>query len=155
MSLTNPWCLFLSRPLSPVTGVIHSHAHACIHTRTRAGNVKPDILVLGKALSGGVVPVSAVLATDEIMLTIKPGQHGSTYGGNPIACRVAVAALEVLDGTLFNIWEKSVFSFASISLDFVSFPNLPRFLFLFASVSLDMRVSPNCPHSTPRVFRRF
>ena len=60
-----------------------------------SGNVKPDILVLGKALSGGVVPVSAVLATDEIMLTIKPGQHGSTYGGNPIACRVAVAALEV------------------------------------------------------------
>ncbi len=51
--------------------------------------------MLGKALSGGVVPVSAVLATDEIMLTIKPGQHGSTYGGNPIACRVAVAALEV------------------------------------------------------------
>lgn len=51
--------------------------------------------MLGKALSGGVVPVSAVLAADEIMLTIKPGQHGSTYGGNPIACRVAVAALEV------------------------------------------------------------
>lgn len=59
-------------------------------------NVKPDILILGKALSGGVYPVSAVLANDEIMLTIKPGQHGSTYGGNPIAARVAIAALEVV-----------------------------------------------------------
>ncbi len=59
-------------------------------------NVKPDILILGKALSGGVMPVSAVLARDEIMLTIQPGQHGSTFGGNPLACRVAIAALEVL-----------------------------------------------------------
>ena len=59
-------------------------------------NVKPDILILGKALSGGAMPVSAVLADDEIMLTIKPGQHGSTYGGNPLACKVAVTALEVL-----------------------------------------------------------
>jgi ornithine--oxo-acid transaminase len=58
--------------------------------------VKPDILILGKALSGGVMPVSAVLARDEIMLTIKPGQHGSTFGGNPLACRVAIAALEVI-----------------------------------------------------------
>lgn len=58
--------------------------------------VKPDILILGKALSGGVLPVSAVLARDEIMLTIKPGEHGSTYGGNPLACKVAMAALEVL-----------------------------------------------------------
>ena len=58
--------------------------------------IKPDILILGKALSGGVLPVSAVLARDEIMLTIKPGQHGSTYGGNPLACQVAMAALEVL-----------------------------------------------------------
>mmetsp|Transcript_9952 Transcript_9952/g.14816 ORF Transcript_9952/g.14816 Transcript_9952/m.14816 type:complete len:470 (+) Transcript_9952:218-1627(+) len=57
---------------------------------------KPDIVVLGKALSGGVLPVSAVLASDEVMLTIKPGQHGSTYGGNPLACKVATAALEVL-----------------------------------------------------------
>lgn len=57
---------------------------------------KPDILVLGKALSGGVLPVSAVLARDEIMLTIKPGEHGSTYGGNPLACVVAMAALEVV-----------------------------------------------------------
>lgn len=59
-------------------------------------SVKPDILILGKALSGGVYPVSAVLASDEIMLTIKPGQHGSTYGGNPLACKVAMAALDVL-----------------------------------------------------------
>ena len=59
-------------------------------------DVKPDILILGKALSGGVLPVSAVLANDEIMLTIKPGEHGSTYGGNPLACAVAIAALDVL-----------------------------------------------------------
>ena len=59
-------------------------------------NVKPDILILGKALSGGVLPVSAVLARDEIMLTIKPGEHGSTFGGNPLASRVAIAALTVL-----------------------------------------------------------
>jgi len=58
--------------------------------------VKPDVLILGKALSGGVLPISAVLANDEIMLTILPGQHGSTFGGNPLAARVAVAALEVL-----------------------------------------------------------
>lgn len=58
--------------------------------------VKPDLLVLGKALSGGVMPVSAVLANDEVMLTIKPGEHGSTYGGNPLACAVAMAALKVL-----------------------------------------------------------
>merc|ERR1712025_544493 len=59
--------------------------------------VKPDIIVLGKALSGGVLPVSAVLCNDEVMLTIKPGEHGSTYGGNPLACRVAITALEVLE----------------------------------------------------------
>ena len=58
--------------------------------------VRPDILVLGKALSGGTLPVSAVLADDEIMLTIKPGEHGSTYGGNPLACKIAIAALQVL-----------------------------------------------------------
>lgn len=58
--------------------------------------VHPDILILGKALSGGVTPVSAVLANDEIMLTIGPGEHGSTYGGNPLAARVAIAALEVV-----------------------------------------------------------
>jgi ornithine--oxo-acid transaminase len=64
---------------------------ACDHE-----GVRPDILILGKALSGGVMPVSAVLCDDDIMLNIKPGQHGSTYGGNPLACRVARAALEVL-----------------------------------------------------------
>lgn len=64
---------------------------ACDHE-----DVRPDILILGKALSGGVLPVSAVLADDEIMLTIRPGEHGSTYGGNPLACKVAIAALQVL-----------------------------------------------------------
>jgi ornithine--oxo-acid transaminase len=59
-------------------------------------NVRPDLLILGKALSGGVYPISAVLADDEIMLTIKPGEHGSTFGGNPLAAKVAVAALEVV-----------------------------------------------------------
>ena len=59
-------------------------------------NVRPDILILGKALSGGVMPVSAILADDDIMLTIQPGEHGSTFGGNPLACQVAMAALEVL-----------------------------------------------------------
>ena len=59
-------------------------------------DVKPDILILGKALSGGTMPVSAVLADNEIMLTIKPGEHGSTYGGNPMACKVAVTSLQVL-----------------------------------------------------------
>ncbi len=59
--------------------------------------VKPDILVLGKALSGGVLPVSAVLADDEVMLSIKPGEHGSTYGGNPLACAVAMEALQVVE----------------------------------------------------------
>jgi ornithine--oxo-acid transaminase len=64
---------------------------ACDHE-----NVRPDILILGKALSGGVLPISAVLADDDIMLCIKPGEHGSTVGGFPLACRVAVAALEVV-----------------------------------------------------------
>ena len=65
---------------------------ACDHE-----GVKPDILVLGKALSGGMLPVSAVLCNDEIMLTIGPGEHGSTYGGNPLACAVAIASLKVLE----------------------------------------------------------
>ncbi len=64
---------------------------ACDHE-----NVRPDIVILGKALSGGLLPVSAVLCDDEIMMTIKPGEHGSTYGGNPLACAVAMAALQVL-----------------------------------------------------------
>lgn len=65
---------------------------ACYHE-----DVQPDILILGKALSGGMYPVSAVLANDEIMNVIKPGQHGSTFGGNPIACAVAIAALDVVE----------------------------------------------------------
>ncbi len=64
---------------------------ACDHE-----NVRPDILVLGKAVSGGMYPVSCVLADDEIMLTIKPGEHGSTYGGNPIAAKVAMTAMDVI-----------------------------------------------------------
>ena len=64
---------------------------ACDHE-----NVRPDILILGKALSGGTIPVAAVLADDMIMLQIKPGEHGSTYGGNPLACAVAMKALEVI-----------------------------------------------------------
>jgi ornithine--oxo-acid transaminase len=64
---------------------------ACDHE-----DFKPDMLILGKALSGGIYPVSAVLASDEVMLCIKPGQHGSTYGGNPLAAKVAVAALSVV-----------------------------------------------------------
>ncbi len=64
---------------------------ACDHE-----GVRPDILILGKALSGGAMPISAVLADDDIMLTIKPGEHGSTFGGNPLAAKVAIAALEVI-----------------------------------------------------------
>lgn len=65
---------------------------------------KPDVLLLGKALSGGVLPVSAVLANDEVMLTIRPGEHGSTYGGNPLACAVAIEALQVVldEGLIAN-----------------------------------------------------
>ena len=64
---------------------------ACDHE-----DIRPDILLLGKALSGGMMPVSAVLCDDEIMMTIKPGEHGSTYGGNPLACKVAMISLQVL-----------------------------------------------------------
>jgi ornithine--oxo-acid transaminase len=73
---------------------------ACDHE-----NVRPDMLLLGKALSGGAYPVSAVLADDEIMLTIKPGEHGSTYGGNPVACKVGMAALQIVKDE--NLVEKS------------------------------------------------
>lgn len=64
---------------------------ACDHE-----GVRPDLLILGKALSGGMYPVSAVLADDEVMLTIKPGEHGSTYGGNPLACKIAIEALQII-----------------------------------------------------------
>ena len=73
---------------------------ACDHE-----NVRPDVLILGKALSGGVIPISAVLADDDIMLVIKPGEHGSTFGGNPVAAKVATAALEVIKDE--NLAEKS------------------------------------------------
>jgi len=74
------------------TGLARTGAMLCCDLE----NVRPDILILGKALSGGTLPVSAVLADDEIMLTIQPGEHGSTYGGNPLACKVAMTALTVL-----------------------------------------------------------
>ncbi|WP_447637485.1 ornithine--oxo-acid transaminase [Flavobacterium microcysteis] len=74
------------------TGIARTGKLLAVHHE----NVQPDILILGKALSGGAYPVSAVLANDEIMNVIKPGQHGSTFGGNPIAAAVAIAALEVI-----------------------------------------------------------
>lgn len=84
---------------------------ACDHE-----NVRPDLLILGKALSGGVLPVSAVLSNNEVMLCLKPGEHGSTFGGNPLACAVAKAALEVLKNeklsekaeTLGNVFRDSL-----------------------------------------------
>ncbi|MFT4522049.1 MAG: ornithine--oxo-acid transaminase [Bacteroidia bacterium] len=89
------WCdehnvLFIADEVQ--TGIARTgRLTACAHE-----DVRPDVLVLGKALSGGVLPVSAVLADDDIMLCIKPGQHGSTFGGNPLACAVATAALQVV-----------------------------------------------------------
>ena len=74
------------------TGIARTGELLAVHHE----NVQPDILILGKAISGGVYPVSAVLANDDIMMVIKPGQHGSTFGGNPIASKVAIAALEVV-----------------------------------------------------------
>ena len=76
---------------------------ACDHE-----NVRPDILILGKALSGGTMPVSAVLCDDDIMMNIKPGEHGSTYGGNPLACAIAMESLQVLiDENNINLFIKS------------------------------------------------
>ncbi|CAH1258157.1 ornithine aminotransferase, mitochondrial-like [Branchiostoma lanceolatum] len=83
------------------TGLCRTGRRLCVDHE----NVRPDLVVLGKALSGGVLPVSCVLADDEVMLTIKPGEHGSTYGGNPLACKVAIAALEVLEEE--NLSERS------------------------------------------------
>mmetsp|Transcript_19329 Transcript_19329/g.55229 ORF Transcript_19329/g.55229 Transcript_19329/m.55229 type:complete len:439 (-) Transcript_19329:208-1524(-) len=81
-------------------------------------NVRPDIVILGKALSGGMYPVSAVLCDDEIMLNIKPGEHGSTYGGSPLACRIAQTALQVLvDENLAERSEKSGQVFRSALTD--------------------------------------
>lgn len=75
------------------TGIARTGKMLCYE---HSEGVKPDIILLGKAISGGVVPVSAVLSSKEIMLTLEPGSHGSTYGGNPLACRVAIAALQVI-----------------------------------------------------------
>jgi len=74
------------------TGIARTGKLLAVHHE----NVQPDILILGKAISGGVYPVSAVLANNEIMNVIRPGQHGSTFGGNPVAAAVAIAALEVV-----------------------------------------------------------
>ncbi len=74
------------------TGIARTGKLLAVHHE----NVRPDVLILGKAISGGVVPVSAVLADDEVMMCIKPGEHGSTFGGNPLSCKVAMAALEVV-----------------------------------------------------------
>ena len=89
------------------TGAWLSSCGTCTCTSSceqQAEYIRPDILILGKALSGGLYPVSAVLADDEVMLTIHPGQHGSTFGGNPLASRIAIAALDVLleEGLLEN-----------------------------------------------------
>lgn len=80
------------------TGRLLATCHGCNCTDScnRTSPVRPDIVILGKALSGGVMPVSAVLADDDIMLCIKPGEHGSTFGGNPLACAVATEALQVV-----------------------------------------------------------
>src|SRR4030095_12604965 len=74
------------------TGLCRTGKMLCIDHE----KIKADILILGKALSGGMMPVSAVLADDVIMLTIKPGEHGSTYGGNPLASKIAITSLQVL-----------------------------------------------------------
>lgn len=88
-------------------------------------DVRPDVLILGKALSGGTMPVSAVLADDEVMLCIKPGEHGSTYGGNPLACRVAIAALEVvkdenLSENAFKMGERLRYELKQIKHEMIS-----------------------------------
>jgi ornithine--oxo-acid transaminase len=88
-------------------------------------DIKPDVVILGKALSGGQYPVSAVLADDEVMLTIKPGEHGSTFGGNPLACKVAIAALEVvkeekLTENAFNMGEILRAGLRSIDSDMIT-----------------------------------
>ncbi|KAA3677102.1 ornithine--oxo-acid transaminase [Paragonimus westermani] len=75
------------------TGLCRTGKRLCVDHE----NVRPDIVLLGKALSGGMLPVSAVLADDNVMLCIQPGEHGSTYGGNPMACKLAIAALKVLE----------------------------------------------------------
>jgi ornithine--oxo-acid transaminase len=84
------------------TGLGRTGKLLCVHYN----DIMPDILILGKALSGGMMPISAVLCNDEIMLNINPGEHGSTFGGNPLAARVAITALEILidEGLIDNAW---------------------------------------------------
>ncbi|ESO00619.1 hypothetical protein HELRODRAFT_101030 [Helobdella robusta] len=79
------------------TGLARTGRHYILRLCVDHENVRPDMVILGKALAGGVYPVSAVLADSEIMLQIKPGEHGSTFGGNPLACRVAIEALKVIE----------------------------------------------------------
>jgi ornithine--oxo-acid transaminase len=83
-------CLFIADEIQ--TGLARTGKMLCIEWE----GIRPDMVVLGKALSGGMMPVSAVLADDEVMMTLKPGEHGSTYGGNPLACKVAMEALQIL-----------------------------------------------------------
>lgn len=78
------------------TGIARTGSMLASYDIYSSSTCKPDVLILGKAISGGVLPVSAVLANDEVMLTIKPGEHGSTYGGNPLACSVAKEAMQVV-----------------------------------------------------------
>jgi ornithine--oxo-acid transaminase len=126
------------------TGAWLASCGACTCTAAcerQASYVRPDVLILGKALSGGLYPVSAVLADDEVMLTIHPGQHGSTFGGNPLASRVALAALDVVsdEGLLANARERGVQFRAGIDRLLPQFPilNLVRGKGLLNAVQLN------------------
>jgi ornithine--oxo-acid transaminase len=126
------------------TGAWLASCGACTCTEAcerQANYVRPDVLILGKALSGGVYPVSAVLADDEVMLTIHPGQHGSTFGGNPLASRVAQAALDVVseEGLLANARERGMQFRAGVERLMEQFPilNLVRGKGLLNAVQLN------------------
>lgn len=126
------------------TGAWLASCGACTCTTAcerQANYVRPDVLILGKALSGGVYPVSAVLADDEVMLTIHPGQHGSTFGGNPLASRVAQAALDMVseEGLLANARERGMQFRAGIDRLLPQFPilNLVRGKGLLNAVQLN------------------
>ncbi len=126
------------------TGAWLASCGACTCTTAcerQTSYVRPDVLILGKALSGGVYPVSAVLADDEVMLTIHPGQHGSTFGGNPLASRVAQAALDVVsdEGLLANARERGKQFRAGIDRLLPQFPilNLVRGKGLLNAVQLN------------------
>jgi ornithine--oxo-acid transaminase len=126
------------------TGAWLASCGACTCTAAcerQSNYVRPDVLILGKALSGGVYPVSAVLADDEVMLTIHPGQHGSTFGGNPLASRVAQAALDVVldEGLLANARERGMQFRAGLERLMEQFPilNLVRGKGLLNAVQLN------------------